>query len=169
MSLLIKGITKLSQLAIDTAKDWAGLKIENLGAPNSGDDAKRHDSAPAAHESTHVSGGSDDIDSALSLAAIPATLTGKDADSVDGKEPGTTSGKLAYLDANARVQDSAKLEGSSKATVQNHTPKAHTLNSHSAANGAVDFNEQEATDMRIDNRTSDPGSPAEGQTWIRTD
>lgn len=40
MSLLIKaGITKLSELEIDAAKDWAAKKIENLGAPDSGDDA----------------------------------------------------------------------------------------------------------------------------------
>jgi len=42
--------------------------------------------APATHEGTHVSGGSDDIDSALPLAAIPDTLTGKDADTLDGEE-----------------------------------------------------------------------------------
>lgn len=34
-------------------------------------------------------------------------------------------------DANLRAPDSSKLEGSSKATVQDHTPKAHTLASHS--------------------------------------
>lgn len=49
MSLLIKGVTALSGLAIDVAKNWAGLRIENLGAPDSGDDAKRHDSPPATH------------------------------------------------------------------------------------------------------------------------
>lgn len=31
MSLLIKGITKLSLLEIDAAKDWAGQDITNLG------------------------------------------------------------------------------------------------------------------------------------------
>ena len=40
---------KLSDLDIDVDKDWATKKIENLGAPNSGDDAKRHDSDPATH------------------------------------------------------------------------------------------------------------------------
>lgn len=49
MSLLIKGVTKLSGLEIDVSKDWADKKIENLGAPDSVDDAKRHDSAPAIH------------------------------------------------------------------------------------------------------------------------
>ncbi|GAH29037.1 unnamed protein product, partial [marine sediment metagenome] len=34
-------------------------------------------------------------------------------------------------DANLRAPDSSALEGSNKAAVQNHTPKAHTLGSHS--------------------------------------
>jgi len=37
------GITKLSELEIDVDKDWAAKKIENLGAPDSGDDAPRDD------------------------------------------------------------------------------------------------------------------------------
>lgn len=44
------GITKLSQLEIDADKDWVAKKIQNLGAPDSDDDAKRHDSIPATHD-----------------------------------------------------------------------------------------------------------------------
>lgn len=61
MSLLIKGITKLSELTIDAAKDWAAKKIENLGAPDSGDDAKRHDSTPEGHKTSHENTGGDEI------------------------------------------------------------------------------------------------------------
>ncbi len=43
------GITKLSELTIDIAKDWNTKKIENLGAPDSADDAKRNDTTPVAH------------------------------------------------------------------------------------------------------------------------
>jgi len=75
MSLLIP--YKLSNLDIDIDKDWDTKKIENLGAPDTGDDAKRHDSAPEAHEDTHVSGGLDDIDSALDIAAMANLATGK--------------------------------------------------------------------------------------------
>lgn len=35
------GITKLSELTIDVNKDWAAKRIENLGAPDSSDDAPR--------------------------------------------------------------------------------------------------------------------------------
>ena len=42
-----------------------------------------------------------DASGLLKLVQIPDTLTGKDADSVDGKEPGTVAGKIPYLDASA--------------------------------------------------------------------
>lgn len=35
------GVTRLSQLQIDAIKDWGAYRIENLGAPNSDDDAPR--------------------------------------------------------------------------------------------------------------------------------
>ncbi len=34
---------------------------------------------------------------------------------------------------------------------------------------SVEFNQQQALQLRIENRTSDPGSPAVGQMWLRTD
>lgn len=34
---------------------------------------------------------------------------------------------------------------------------------------SVDFDQQQATQFCIENRTSDPGSPAVGQIWLRTD
>ena len=34
---------------------------------------------------------------------------------------------------------------------------------------SVEFNQQQALQFRLENRTSDPGSPAVGQMWIRTD
>ena len=45
----------------------------------------------------------------------------------------------------------------------------HTLNSNDPADGPVDFAKQEATALVIENRTSDPVSPAIGQIWLRTD
>jgi len=41
MSLLSKGINKLSQLQIDVSKDWAGQLIKNLGAGVDDNDAVR--------------------------------------------------------------------------------------------------------------------------------
>jgi hypothetical protein len=34
---------------------------------------------------------------------------------------------------------------------------------------SVDFAQQQALRFRIENRTSDPGSPAVGEVWLRTD
>ncbi|MBA7650660.1 hypothetical protein ES703_58470 [subsurface metagenome] len=44
MSLLTKaGITKLSQLIIDTAKNWNAKRIENIGAPTDDGHVPRRD------------------------------------------------------------------------------------------------------------------------------
>src|SRR5205085_9183314 len=43
------------------------------------------------------------------------------------------------------------------------------LNGITAPTGAVNFNGQQATSLLIENRTSDPVSPATGQVWLRTD
>lgn len=80
-----------------------------------------HDPKAHTHPLSEVTGHDKNAHDALAI----------DAGSVDGKEPGTTEGKLAVLDANARVQDSAKLEGLTKVQVQDHPPQAHTLASHS--------------------------------------
>jgi len=48
-------------------------------------------------------------------------------------------------------------------------PASHALSAHTAAAASVDFGQQQAIAFRIENRTSDPGSPATGQIWLRTD
>ncbi len=46
---------------------------------------------------------------------------------------------------------------------------ARTLNSNDPADGPVNFAKQEATALVIENRTSDPATPVDGQIWLRTD
>jgi hypothetical protein len=43
------------------------------------------------------------------------------------------------------------------------------LNEIDSPTGSVNFNDQQATSFRIENRTSDPVSPTTGQIWLRTD
>ena len=43
------------------------------------------------------------------------------------------------------------------------------LNEFGNPTASVEFNQQQALQFRIENRTSDPGSPAVGQMWLRTD
>ena len=43
------------------------------------------------------------------------------------------------------------------------------LNEFGNPTGSVEFNQQQALQFRLENRTSDPGSPADGQIWLRTD
>lgn len=49
------------------------------------------------------------------------------------------------------------------------TVQAYTLDTFAAPIAAINFNGQQAQSFVIENRTSDPGSPATGQMWLRTD
>ena len=46
---------------------------------------------------------------------------------------------------------------------------ATKLNGLTAPDGAVNFNQKQATSLVIENRTSDPSTPVAGQIWLRTD
>ena len=52
---------------------------------------------------------------------------------------------------------------------RNEQPAVPLLNELGAPTGSVNFNDQQATNFRIENRTSDPSSPAVGEIWLRTD
>jgi len=43
------------------------------------------------------------------------------------------------------------------------------LNELGNPNGSVQFSQQQGLQFRIENRTSDPGAPAVGEIWFRTD
>jgi hypothetical protein len=49
------------------------------------------------------------------------------------------------------------------------TVQAYTLDTFADPVASVDFGQQQALRMRIENRTSDPGAPATGEIWLRTD
>jgi len=102
-------------------------------------------------------------------AATASKIVVRDASARAKFAAAAAAGDAIVADANVRAPDSTLLEGSSKATVQDHTPKAHTLAAHSNPIGSVEFNQQQALQLVIENRTSDPASPVEGQTWVRTD
>jgi len=45
----------------------------------------------------------------------------------------------------------------------------HKLNSCDPPDGSVDFAQKQALALVIENRTSDPATPVDGQIWLRTD
>jgi hypothetical protein len=49
------------------------------------------------------------------------------------------------------------------------TVQAYTLDTFANPVASMDFNQQQSLQFVIENRTSDPGSPATGQIWLRTD
>lgn len=88
-----------------------------------------------------------DKDGIIDLGVIPATLTGKDADTVDGKNPGSASG-LATLDVSSKVvQDPASkaqasgiasLDASSKVVQDPATSFAKATSGSYTGDGAAD-------------------------------
>jgi len=69
----------------------------------------------------------------------------------------------------ANIRRSALTGDVTASAGSNTTTIAATLDTIPAPVAAVDFNAQEATSFRIENRTSDPGTPTVGQIWLRTD
>jgi len=61
----------------------------------------------------------------------------------------------------------ADLVGGGQTTLHTHSPPK--LNECSVPDGSVDFSQEQAVSLVIENRTSDPGSPVDGQVWLRTD
>jgi hypothetical protein len=49
------------------------------------------------------------------------------------------------------------------------TVQAYTLDTFANPVASLDFAQQQTLQFVIENRTSDPGSPATGQMWLRTD
>ena len=47
--------------------------------------------------------------------------------------------------------------------------RTNRLDQMAAPAASVSFADQQATSFRVENRTSDPGSPTTGQIWLRTD
>jgi hypothetical protein len=49
------------------------------------------------------------------------------------------------------------------------TVQAYTLDTFANPVASMDFAQQQSLQFVIENRTSDPGAPATGQIWLRTD
>jgi len=85
---------------------------------------------PKAHATDHKSGGGDEIK--LNELGAPTAAVAFNSQKATGLAAATGAGDAIVADANVRAPDSSLLEGSNKATVQDHTPKAHLLGAHTA-------------------------------------
>jgi hypothetical protein len=89
----------------------------------------------------------------------------------------TTSGTFDIARIPTGTTSSTACIGNDARLSDARTPLSHshlaadlpTLNNLTAPSGSVNFNDQQATSFRIENRTSDPGTPTVGQIWLRTD
>lgn len=89
----------------------------------------------------------------------------------------TTSGTFDIARIPTGATSSTVCIGDDARLSDARTPLSHShsagdlpsLNNLTAPSGSVNFNDQQATSFRIENRTSDPGTPTVGQLWLRTD
>jgi hypothetical protein len=83
-----------------------------------------------------------------------------DSGAVDWAE---VSGKPATFPPDAHTQAASTI------TDLATTVQAYTLDTFANPVASLDFAQQQTLQFVIENRTSDPGSPATGQIWLRTD
>jgi hypothetical protein len=121
-----------------------------------GNDARFSDArTPTAHHTSHEPGGSDPM--AVDAAAATGSL----------RTLGTGAAQAAAGN-DSRLSD-ARTPTAHATTHKSGGSDAIRLDEFAAPTASVGFNGQQATSFRVENRTSDPGSPAAGQIWLRTD
>jgi hypothetical protein len=85
---------------------------------------------------------------------------------------GTSGGSVAWGDVTGKPTEfppEAHTHTASEVTDLATTVQAYTLDQFADPVASVDFAQQQALQFVIENRTSDPGAPASGQIWLRTD
>ena len=99
--------------------------------------------------------------------ANAGVMSGADKTKLDGIAAGATvNSSDAFLLARANHTGTQLA-----ATVSDFDTQVRTsrLDQMAAPSASVNFSSQQATNFRIENRTSDPGAPSVGQIWLRTD
>jgi len=92
----------------------------------------------------------------------------KKLDTLDEKtlDAGVTVDTCLIKDGKAA--DSNKLEGSTKAQVQDHAPQAHALSGHTQATAELLINKQALRNPVIDPQATAPSTPVDGQIYFNT-
>lgn len=111
--------------SVDTLANL-NTKISDATLDDSGDPRD-----PNVHVTSHKIGGGDELD--LDELGAPTGPVALNAQKITGLGAGTAEGDAVALDVNLRAPDATLLEGSTKAQVQDHVPKAHDLDEHGAA------------------------------------
>jgi len=102
-------------------------------------------------------------------AGAAGFMTGADKTKLDAIS-GTNTGDQTSVSGNAgtatQLQTARNINGVAFDGTANISIR---LDQNAAATASVAFGQQQATGFRIENRTSDPGTPAVGELWLRTD
>jgi hypothetical protein len=105
-----------------------------------------------------------------------AKTTGVAASSHNHAASDTTSGAFDIARIPTGTTSSTACIGNDARLSDARTPLTHShsagdlpaLNNLTAPSGSVNFNDQQATSFRIENRTDEPSAPTVGQIWLRT-
>lgn len=119
-----------------------------------------------------------DFGAGFDVTESPAGEANVSIDMTEAPYDNTTSG-LAATDVQDAIDELVAIGGGSvpdgdkgditvsgSGTVWNLDLNLSTIDAPTAS---VNFAQQQATQFRIENRTSDPGAPADGEIWLRTD
>jgi len=159
------GLVPMAQLASGTPDGTKFVRDDGtLVVPSGG-----------THAASHQNGGNDEVSVAglsglLADAQTPLSHTHAWADVTGepttlagyGITDGATDAELA-----AHESDTTNVHGIADTSALATT--ATPISSFAAAVASVNFNDQQGLAFRIENRTTDPGTPTVGQIWLRTD
>ncbi len=93
------------------------------------------------------------------ITGLPDPAAAQDADTLNAR-----SAAIAAHAAIAAAHHARFTAGEAVAAA-----KTVKLNEFTNPDGSVEFNQKQALQLVIENLTEDPGSPVEGQIWLRTD
>lgn len=162
---------KLNELdAPDGAVALNSQKITGLAAGTVAGDAIALDVNLRAPDSTLLEGSS--LATVQDHTPKAHTLDSHSEKKLDTLDEKTTDAGVTVdtcLIKDGKVADSLLLDGSNKTTVQDHTPKAHALDSHSVPAGSVDLNDQQIVKLRLESAAAYAGTPADGSIFFDTD
>ncbi len=91
------------------------------------------------------------------------------SDATTGTAPFVISSTTMVANLNADLLDGVEASGFVQTASGTQTVDGIKTFSALKISASMDCNNQQMLSMRIENRTSDPGSPTAGQIWFRTD
>ena len=151
-----KKVAYLDEVATLTAVTPDAVTVGATGAVGDGTAAARDDHVHGSPATWPPSAHTLDSHSELKLDTL-AEKTATTGVTID-----------SCLIKDGKAADSNLLEGSNKASVQDHVPQAHALSGHTQAVAELLINKQALRNPVIDPQATAPATPVDGQVYFST-